>query len=324
MAKRKRLTPADPSFLEGRSDGLAPLGGLGVKSAPPIADVAADTATTAALAEMSDSLRKARESGRMVLELPLDDVQANYLVRDRQAVTHEDSEALLTSLRARGQQTPIEVMEIGAGRYGLISGWRRLTALRRLRDEEGGADMVLALLRRPEQAGDAYQAMVEENEIRVGLSYFERARIVDKSVKSGVFETEKAALQCLFASASRAKRSKIKSFLTLVEQLDGVLLFPEALGERAGLALVKALEQDPTLAARLHQAISDTPPVDAQAELALIQRVQKQTLNRRLESESVPLDVQITELEDGSLRLSGADVTPALRARLAGWLARLR
>ena len=50
--------------------------------------------------------------------------------------------------------------------------------------------------------------MVEENEIRVGLSYYERARIVAKAVAQGVFETEKQALQRLFHTASRPKRSK--------------------------------------------------------------------------------------------------------------------
>jgi ParB/RepB/Spo0J family partition protein len=323
MAKRKRLTPANPAFLGG---GHAPLEGA-TKSAPPIADVASEAAATAALAEVSETLRTARESGRMVLELSLDEVQADYLVRDRQSVSDDDTDALMTSLRARGQQTPIEVMQIDGGGYGLISGWRRLNALRRLRDEEGGVDQVLALLRRPEQAGDAYQAMIEENEIRVGLSYFERARIVQKSVENGVFETEKAALRALFASASPAKRSKIKSFMSIVRHLDGALTFPEALGERAGLALVKVLEEDPKLAAELRKALVKAAPQDAMAELRVLQTVPRTTPAPKTETKSPEialLSVEVDVLEDGSLRLHGDGVTPALRAKLQAWLAKQR
>ena len=88
--------------------------------------------------------------------------------------------ALMASLESRGQQTPIEVVELADGRFGLISGWRRLTALRQLQADEGrgqGLDTVLALLRRPDTASDAYVSMVEENEIRTDLSHFERGRI---------------------------------------------------------------------------------------------------------------------------------------------------
>ena len=74
--------------------------------------------------------------------------------------------------------------------------------------------------------------MIEENEIRLGLSYFERARIVVKLVEQGVFGTGRAALQTLFRSASRAKRSKIGSFLPVVRRLEDVLRFLEALWAR--------------------------------------------------------------------------------------------
>lgn len=342
MAKRKRLTPPDPSFLEGAPETKAmyPLGVAPTRTrpSPPIADVASESAATAALKEVTEELRCAREDGRMVLELPLEVVQSDYLVRDRQSVSEDDTEALMNSLRARGQQTPIEVMEIAEGRYGLISGWRRLSALRRLQRDEGGAGTVLALLRRPEQSGDAYQAMVEENEIRVGLSYFERARIAAKAVEQGVFETEKKALLSLFASASRAKRSKIRSFLSIVHQLEDVLHFPEALGERAGLALAKALDEDTGLAARLRTALAVSPPSDAAAELALVQKLQKQSLNPPLETKSpmpsLPASkdenllgaidykngIQLELFADGALRLSGEGATGRFQADLRKFL----
>ncbi|QQA45076.1 ParB N-terminal domain-containing protein [Pelagovum pacificum] len=271
MAKRKRLTPARSDYLETPSRA-----GLETKSMPfaappaPIAAVASDASASAALSELTESMAQARAEGRMVVALPLTAIEEHYLVRDRLSADPEEMSALVESIRARGQQTPIEVTELEAGRYGLISGWRRLRALSALQEETGRFDTVLAFLRRPEDASDAYLAMVEENEIRVGLSYYERARIADKAVAQGVFEDHKKALLSLFRSASRAKRSKIRGYLPVVSALDGVLRFPQALGERIGVRLGKALEADPSLAARLQKALTEGAPGDAEQEQSLI------------------------------------------------------
>ena len=202
MAKRKRLSPApiapDASSLETK----AALGwvGHGARRAP-IADVSGAAARQSAFDEVADELRRAREEGRMVLRLPLSAVEAEHLVRDRVLADPEDMEVLKDSLRARGQQTPVEVVDLGTGRYGLISGWRRLTALRRLhRDtDDPRFAVVRALVVRPETAQDAYLSMVEENEIRVDVSHYERARIALKSVEQGVFPDHRAALRGLYA-----------------------------------------------------------------------------------------------------------------------------
>ncbi|MEP5871597.1 MAG: hypothetical protein ABJ258_00815, partial [Marinomonas sp.] len=73
--------------------------------------------------------------------------------------------------------------------------------------------------------------------------------------KEGVFPSQKKALQGLFANAPRAKRSKIGSFVTLVEALDAVLYFPTAISEKLGLALVRQIGEDPGFAARLKTAL---------------------------------------------------------------------
>lgn len=335
MAKRKRLTPANPDYLppEMTQDGLEtkamyPLGvAPAARPAPPIANVAAVQAATAALDEISETLRVAREQGRMVIELPLDTVQMDYLVRDRVGDDDSDRDALLASLRARGQQTPIEVADLGNGRYGLISGWRRCQALRQLQQDGSGAGQVLALLRRPQDAAQAYLAMVEENEIRVGLSYYERARIAAIAVEQGVFETEKKALLDLFAAASRPKRSKIRSFLSIVQALDGALQFPEAIGERTGLALAKALDTRPALGGEMRAALAQAAPENAATEQAVLADLMrdKQTLTTGLESKSkaglpVNLSVIVTPQKDGSLTLSGPGVGPSLQRDLQAWL----
>ncbi|MCA0998647.1 ParB/RepB/Spo0J family partition protein [Alloyangia pacifica] len=279
MAKRKRLTPVEPTPL-GAETGPAGLETKSMFTAPsrraaPIADVAAGAAASAALEELSDRWEAARRDGKLVLELPLEQVELNHLVRDRMAEDAEEAQALRDSLRARGQQTPIEVVALpGRAGYGLLSGWRRCRALAALREETGDARFgtVLALLRRPEDGHAAYLAMIEENEIRANLSHYERARIVVKAAERGIFNSEKDALATLFASVPRARRSKINSFIGIVKTLDSALRFPEALSERAGLDLAQQLRDRPRLAQEISAALKAEAPADAGAEREILTR----------------------------------------------------
>ncbi|SEN48074.1 Chromosome segregation protein Spo0J, contains ParB-like nuclease domain [Loktanella fryxellensis] len=285
MAKRKRLMPITLG-TEAVDGGTAPevrstapttaqpglTRGFG-SVRPPIADVAHDAASSNALAEVTQTLTAARTEGRLIQRLPLHLIDENHLVRDRMATDPDEMAVLRESLRQRGQQTAIEVVALDGGRYGLISGWRRLGALRGLQSESESPvfDTVLALVRTPADAAAAYVAMVEENEIRVGLSFYERARIVARSVDRGVFRSDRLALTHLFAAVSRSKRSKINAFITLVRQLDDVLRHPTALTERSGLALVQALDADAALTVRLAMALAVEPDRDAAREGQIIQ-----------------------------------------------------
>lgn len=333
MAKRKRLTPANPAFLEPAPEVKSALGSP--MRAAPIADVAREASASAAAEELAQTLAEAREKGRMVIEVPLEAVKLDHLVRDRVAVQDDDTQALKDSLRARGQKTPVELVQIGEGRYGLISGWRRCMALRALQAETGEARFgtVLGLLRQPEDSADAYQSMVEENEIRVGLSYFERARIVAKSVEAGVFETDRAALQGLFQSASRPKRSKIGSFLSVVRTLDGHLRYPEMIGERLGLALARVLGGDAGAAASMVAALAQGAPGSAEAEQEILQKcvsvsaqkirqgADKSVPEPKAASKGEPVVSGVTlQFELGKLSLEGHLVDNKLRAGLITWL----
>jgi uncharacterized ParB-like nuclease family protein len=332
MAKRKRLTlpgPVEtgdiPADLETKS--AFPMGVARMR--PPIAATVAEDAAASALREVTESMEAARRAGRFVQEIPLDQVETGYLARDRVAsagvgvgVEDADMAALVESLRARGQQTPIEVVRLESGRYGLISGWRRLQALRRLFEDTAEArfGVALAVERSPDTAADAYVAMVEENEIRVGLSHYERARVVAKAVEHGVFETDKAALGALFAAGSRARRSKIKSFLPVVAALDGALVFPTALPERLGLRLSRALEEDPRLGARLRDSLAAARPASAEAELAhLAAALAGSAPPAARRGEDIAPGLRL-EAGKGALRLSGPAVTSELAEALRGWL----
>lgn len=259
---------------------------------PPIAHVAGEASVMAALQEVTAEIRSAVDEGRIVQRLPLDAIVVDHLMRDRLTADTGEMAALRDSIRAHGQRTPIEVVDLQDGRYGLISGWRRLTALEQLAAEDGGEGfgLVLALLRQPETMPDAYVAMVEENEIRAGLSFYERARVVARAVEQGVFPTEKIALQKLFATASRAKRSKIGSFLTVYHALDGVLKFPAELSERQGLSLARLLDRgDHTLAAGLRAHMAGVKPRTAADEQAALKGVVAR-LNRWLDGLMQPAE----------------------------------
>jgi hypothetical protein len=351
MAKRRRLTslPVEASPDAGPAPQLERKAWLAPTIAPPIALVAGDAAQAAALSDVAGVLAQARAEGLLLRRLPLQAVEADHLVRDRLALDADETAALIASLRAHGQRTPVEVTELAPGRYGLISGWRRLMALRSLHTETGDPAFahVTALLRQPATAADAYVAMVEENEIRQNLGHYERARIVARAVEAGVFPTDKAALQTLFASASRAKRSKIGSFLTVCRALDSALRFPAALPERLGLALAQALEAAPATAGQLAAALKAADPADAAAEQAVLARALRDALSpaprenvsraKHLPQPDAPpatpetatseprpgVTMQVTGgFSRPVITLSGPAVDPTFRERLEAWLAR--
>ncbi len=282
MARRKRLSLETKSM--GGVEPPAPAAPPPPRFAPnlppaasrsaPIAQVAGDSAAQAALEHLTRELEAARASGRLILSLPLSAVEANHLTRDRMQIAHEDMEDLIASLRARGQQVPIEVTALPGGRYGLISGWRRLSALRYLNAQSEGTQFgtILALTREPQSLAETYRAMVEENEIRAGISYYERARIAALVAEAGVYPDARAAIAGLFAAASKAKRSKIGSFLSLYEGLGPHLRFGPAISERLGLALARALDQTPGFARKLADRLRKAEAQSAAEELALLDK----------------------------------------------------
>lgn len=319
MAKRKRLDPTP--FSTGATE---------VKPTPasraPIAQVSGDSAAAGALNELTAAFTRARSEGRMVQELPLDDIRADYLLRDRFAVDEDALDDLIASIRSRGQQTPIEVVELEDG-YGLISGWRRLEALRRLRAETESERFatVQALLRRPAEASEAYQAMVEENEIRVGLSYYERARIAARAVEACIYPDRQKALRSLFATASRSRRSKISSFMVVFDALEGVVRFPAAIPERLGLKLAKALDAKPDLATELRERLREAEPADAGTETAVLSKALATPATDSGDSSAEEVRPGVFLEISGSGRkakitLSGPKVDEALREALASWL----
>lgn len=319
MAKRKRLSALGMMAEDEPFPGSNPV--------PPVARIAAETATQAALEELASELRQARDSGRMVLDLPLATVKATHLQRDRMHMDPDEMASLKASIRDRGQQMPIEVVTLSDGHYGLISGARRLAALTALHAETGdnrfGA--VQALLRPFEAAPKAYLAMVEENEIRADLSFYERGRLAYEAARLGVFDTPAAAVKMLFQHAPAPKRSKILSFVALHEALGDVLRFPEAIPEKLGLALVKAMQGDPGLIRRLRDGLALAAPESAWLERAVLEAALRPDNAEKSRPETEEISEEIgagirMKARPGRILLTGGGVTEDFMRDLSDWI----
>lgn len=332
---RRRLTPAQPGYLSSAAAPAAPTPSPAAatpRAVAPIAQVSGQSAEAAALREITENLQAARDEGRMIVDVPLADISQGHLVRDRVTLDRDEIEALKASIRDHGQRTPAEITPLSASptsegtppyRFGLISGWRRLRALSELYEEtrDPRFSTLRALIRSSETAAESYVAMVEENEIRVGLSYYERARVVAEAAARGVFEDQSAALRSLFATASRAKRSKIGSFIDIHEGLGDLLNFPADIPERLGLALVSRLRLGDR--AQIRTALIEKRPATAEAELALLEKLSrppKIDVSRAKQQGEVLRDgVTLLAARKGqkiTLTFSGAGVDDALLARL--------
>ncbi len=329
---RKRLRPANPNLLQSSIEPpelLDPVtSGARRVNIPPIAQVAGEASSLHALQELAQDVENMRSDGRILLRLSLSDIALDHLARDRARVEPESFSELVNSIRTYGQRMPIEVTELpepteGGARFGLISGLRRMSALEHLYQETGNQDfaIVTALLRKPKDSADAYVAMVEENEIRVGLSYYERAGIALEVVRRGVFETEKVALNTLFASASRSKRSRIRAFCELHKKLGQHLKFPTSIPERFGLRLIYALREENSLAAHLKKTLVNASVASGEEEIFLLQEAIRDYRPQGDQKPFVPRAQQMVQkLPNGitvkmtskKIELSGREVSPEL------------
>lgn len=291
MVKRRRLeTPTnddleriEKEFRSETSDRPAPARGLA-----PIAQIAAESAAEAqiegadARAERAKTeadaarLKAAQEQGLLIVEIPLDEIDEGAMIRDRMTMSEEAITELRMSIAAHGLRLPIEVFELEkpgreGKRYGLLSGYRRFLATRGLLEltEATKYQKIRALIRPREDTSSAFVSMIEENEVREELSHFERGRIAVIAANQGAFANTEDAVDKLYATGSKAKRSKIRSFALIFEELGDMLEFPERLTERRGLRLAAALRRGAE--ADLRAMLSQRRPVDVEEEWALLE-----------------------------------------------------
>lgn len=275
MAKRRKLEAPSADDLKSIEEEFrreTPSHSAPARSSmAPIAQVAAEAAQHSEVLDPdirakhakdaleAETLRAAQDKGLVIAEIPLDQIDADHMVRDRAVMVESEMLELRLSIAQNGLRLPIEVYALDQSgpesegqnegqkgcsfRYGLISGYRRLMAYRKLRDltKDPKYDRIKTLIRQTESAAESFAAMVEENEIRASLSHFERGRVAAISAQNGVFTNVEEAVERLFPVASKAKRSKVRSFALIFEELGDMLAFPEALTEKQGLRVASAL-----------------------------------------------------------------------------------
>ncbi|MDF1857173.1 ParB/RepB/Spo0J family partition protein [Pseudooceanicola sp.] len=319
MVKRRRLeapSRADLSKIEEEFRDETSLRGAPVRGIAPIAAVAAESASEGHAESVDQRAARARTeadaarfhaaqaSGLLIAELPTEAIDEGAMMRDRMVIDEEAQQELRASIAASGMRLPIEVFEIEtdgrAARYGLLSGYRRLHAVRAQAEltESEKYTRIRAIVRPRTDVDAAYVSMVEENEVRAELSHFERGRIAVIAAKQGAFSNTEAAVDKLFATGSKAKRSKVRSFALVFEELGDMLAFPEGLTEKRGLRLAAALRAGAE--AKLREALSHRPASDAEAEWAL-------------------LEPELAEIEKGPRNPSRGG-RPRTRSESLGWI----
>lgn len=203
-----------------------------------------------------------REAGQVVQAVPLEQVQTRILVRDR--IPGEDPELaeLITSIRDIGMSNPIRVLpQPGGTGYELVQGFRRLTAYKALLAETGDACWAqipaLVMAGEADDVGGLYRRMVDENIVRKDLSFAEMAYAAQNYAADPATEAQDldAALMALFQSAPRSKRSYIRLFALVLEQLEGSLNYPTEIPRSLGVALGRVLKDQPGVAAAIRGAL---------------------------------------------------------------------
>ena len=270
----RRETASRPSL-----GGGAPIAQVAGEAAQQMQTASAEIrAGQARFAAELQELRAARDAGLVMVEIPLNQIDPDAMVRDRIDLAEDDMMELRQSIAASGLRLPIEVFELASPRengekYALISGYRRYMAVRALHGLTGDNtySMIRAIVRPRAEADVAFVSMVEENEVRAQLTPFERGRIAVISAQQGAFVNIEDAVNRLYATASKAKRSKIRSFAMIFEELGDMLTFPEALTEKRGLRLAQALRSGGD--AVLRDAMARRVPENPEQEWATVESV---------------------------------------------------
>jgi ParB family chromosome partitioning protein len=221
------------------------------------------------------SWRAAEAEGRVLVAVPLAEIAADDLPRDRldleSATASEAMDELKASIRARGQREPVELYRDGTGRLQIKKGWRRVTALRALHAETGEPRFSTALARIDHEGGAGgrtariglYVDMVEENAVREDLTFAEMAQLVIAACddpRTG-FTNHDEALARLYASLHKMKRSNIRQFVRLLATLGETLKWPRSVGRDLGTAVARRLVEDRALGRQLRKALAgaDSP-----------------------------------------------------------------
>lgn len=182
-----------------------------------------------------------------LIRIPLDDIDDSLLPRDRSRLDPDELHELTHSIFLSGLRCPIEVWRRpepeGARPYGLISGLRRLSAFRALQGwphPERHATIPAFVVPAPDLPA-AMAAMVTENEVRSAITPWEKGSLIMQAVIGGIFPNADAAVDALYPTASRQKRSRLRMHALVVDHLDRLFTTPERLSQSQMDRLATAL-----------------------------------------------------------------------------------
>ncbi|WP_171182290.1 ParB N-terminal domain-containing protein [Ruegeria sp. HKCCD8929] len=217
--------------------------------------------------------RRAREEGRILVTVKTSDIHTDDLPRDRldlSGVAHSDEmDELKSSIYERGQKEPIELYVDRGGRYQLKKGWRRLTALQQLYQETGDkrfTDVVARVSDPQKDRIDLYVDMVEENVIREDLTFAEMAQVAIIASRDQELDASdaEALVGRLYSSLHKMKRSYIRSFVLLLNELGDALMFPKAVSRNLGVEVVRKMRADPQRVEKLRESLASAGSAEDQ------------------------------------------------------------
>ncbi|MFV0383501.1 ParB/RepB/Spo0J family partition protein [Paracoccus sp. (in: a-proteobacteria)] len=217
-----------------------------------------------------------KRAGLITDLIPLDVIDSQKLTRDRAPGADPELAELIDSIREIGLSNPIRVEPAGQGRYELIQGWRRLSAYRALLDETGDAEKWGRIPAGIAAQGDAleqlYRRMVDENMVRKDISFAEMAQLALHYAADPMTQENdpEKAVAILFRSAGYQKRSYIRNFIPLVENLGDVLLHAQDIPRSLGLALAQRLAEAPETLAAIRASLAERENRSPRDELDLL------------------------------------------------------
>ncbi len=199
-----------------------------------------------------------RKADGLIIDLiPLTDIVSEKLARDRMNGVDDDLDELIDSIREIGLSNPIRVQKRPDGCFELVQGYRRLEAYKALLGDLGGREaystIPAAVIVEEEALEVLYRKMVDENLVRKDISFAEMASLAIKYAKDATTECNDPdkAVAILFKSAGYQKRSYIRSFIMLMENLEAILKFPADISRALGLALSKRIHMDGSIVTQI-------------------------------------------------------------------------
>jgi ParB family chromosome partitioning protein len=151
-------------------------------------------------------------SQKVIQQIPLDKLITGKQVRER--FDDESLKGLAQSLRENGQHEPIHVMPLADDMYSVITGGRRVRAMRKNGSIAAGAIVEDGELSK----GDILLRQITENVQREDLTPWEKAKAIDLLMKETGWNASQTAAKLGFANGTITKLLSVLSLPEPIQQ----------------------------------------------------------------------------------------------------------